>query len=345
MSGTRLAVFLCPSNTPPGWQFEGSGLLAAYTAPGNCYFASMGSSLEFSGDETGGPPNGPFQYDGPAIGIQNISDGTSNTIAFGEWKTGDGIQTVVTIPTDTVFLGSSPAGTTRNNGTLVMPNATLVASFLPWAVNCASLAGTDRTNQTSDLGRCWAFGLNSYTMGNTLLPPNPKYPNCSTVSVSSNAIQNPGMWGMSSYHPGGANVLLCDGSVRFLKDSTSMQTVWALGSARRRRGALRRLVLRGSRRTTSDRPGDVVERPAASPIPALGRVRGSRSPAGTVPRFRPTIRRMPIAIPRRAGPPMPTDRGPRRRSKILAAGGDRHGDVPERPRRRPESRGAADEKS
>ena len=35
---------------------------------------------------------------------------------------------------------------------------------------------------------------------------------------------------MASYHPGGANILLCDGSVRFLKDSTNMQTVWALGS-------------------------------------------------------------------------------------------------------------------
>jgi prepilin-type processing-associated H-X9-DG protein len=35
---------------------------------------------------------------------------------------------------------------------------------------------------------------------------------------------------LSSYHPGGANVLLADGSVRFLKDSTNLMTVWALGS-------------------------------------------------------------------------------------------------------------------
>jgi prepilin-type processing-associated H-X9-DG protein len=65
-------------------------------------------------------------------------------------------------------------------------------------------------------------------MGNLLLPPNPKTPNCSVNATGT--LQSPGVWGMSSNHPGGANILLADGSVRFLKDTTALQTVWALGT-------------------------------------------------------------------------------------------------------------------
>jgi prepilin-type processing-associated H-X9-DG protein len=193
----------------------------------------VGSCLEHAAQQTGGPPNGPVYYVGQlggVTGIRDIRDGTTNTIAFGEWKTGDGIQSMFTIPTDIVFIGAYPAGTTRNNGTLIMPNPTLIASFPKWVQQCTAGLGADRTNHTSGLGEAWAFDLPGVTLGNVLLPPNPKNPNCSVDTVSSNTIFNPGMWGLSSFHPGGCNVLMCDGSVKFLKDSTNMQTVWALGS-------------------------------------------------------------------------------------------------------------------
>ncbi len=47
----------------------------------------------------------------------------------------------------------------------------------------------------------------------------------------------------SSYHPGGVNTLLADGSVRFVKNSVSANTWRALGSVGGRRSDLVRLVL------------------------------------------------------------------------------------------------------
>jgi prepilin-type N-terminal cleavage/methylation domain-containing protein/prepilin-type processing-associated H-X9-DG protein len=230
---TVVNSFLCPSGPTSGWNFQGATApLQNYKAPGNSYYASWGSSLEFASNQSKGPPNGPFPFYGPnghAVGVQNILDGASNTIGFGEWKIGSGALKTNSIQ-DIVFVGSMPAGTKRNNGTLNMPNPTLVQSFQTWLNQCGQMwkAGSGRFAKTVTLGEAWAMGMPGYTMGGTLLAPNAKYPNCSTNGTG--AIESVSMLNLSSAHPGGANVLMLDGSVHFLKDSTNMQTMWALGS-------------------------------------------------------------------------------------------------------------------
>jgi len=234
VSTSTLQTFLCPSAPTPSWTIQGAGAgLNGHKATGNSYFASLGSTLEFAAQQANGPPNGPFPYigtKGRPTSLADVSDGTSNTIGFGEWRIGSGQNKINSIQ-DVIFVGSFPLGTKRNNGTLNLPNSVLVASLPAWLQQCADLwqSGGGRQAKTPTLGEGWAFGLVGYTQGNLVTAPNPKTPNC---NAAASGIQNPGVFGLSSYHAGGANILLLDGSVRFLKDSTSASTVWALGSVR-----------------------------------------------------------------------------------------------------------------
>jgi prepilin-type processing-associated H-X9-DG protein len=85
-------------------------------------------------------------------------------------------------------------------------------------------AGGNTDNQK---GRDWAHGCMTQTLFNTVITPNQyKWTHCSntgstTMAPFSNA---------SSFHPGGVNTLMTDGSVKFIKNTINQVTWWALGT-------------------------------------------------------------------------------------------------------------------
>jgi prepilin-type N-terminal cleavage/methylation domain-containing protein/prepilin-type processing-associated H-X9-DG protein len=239
---TRINSFLCPSSLLPVgnyWGYgPGTGVVEWVSGrfPGNNYFGSVGASV-CPWDNA--RPNGLFSImadgsngtaNGNVRGVRDIQDGTSNTIAFGEWRTGDfntkklSIQDAINLRTSNVN-GIGGWTNARSN----MPDG--AAQFQSFLNACAggAQATLGTNNNKSQLGRSWMEGQFGWTLGTTLLAPNPPYPNCNLEPWGGD-MDAPGMYNLSSYHPGGANVALADGSVRFLKSTTNMRTIWALGS-------------------------------------------------------------------------------------------------------------------
>jgi len=243
--GTRVNSFLCPSSTLPVGTLYGCLGVAPFNQiryPGNNYWASVGATCI---PWIAGKPPGMFAIMGPtdavAFGVRDVQDGTSNTITFGEWRMGDYNSTKLSLQ-DAINILQNQVGTfgdwgNANNGstcpTAALP--TLASSpFMAFLTTCQGKAPTSITGGTTwetnkDIGRDWAQGMFGHTLGTTLLPPNPVYYNCNMEGWGGD-FDAPGMYNLSSYHPGGANVAFADGSVRFLKSSTAWPTIWALGS-------------------------------------------------------------------------------------------------------------------
>ncbi len=235
---TTVNTFLCPSS--PRLRGANYGTYYGAPFPNNNYFASVGSSLcQYGGNPAGvaytsgtgsAAPNGVFQVFGPTLGIVDILDGTSNTIAFGEWRTGDGDQNKLSVSQDVIRVsGSIPAGMSLGP-TMSMP---LGGAYLnTWLQGYAGSAqGTvGSANNWSGLGQFWCQGLFGDAVGSILTAPNSNYPNCAVYQYGGDNDGSYGNYGLSRYHSGGANVMMADGSVRFLKATTNQVTVWQIAS-------------------------------------------------------------------------------------------------------------------
>jgi len=201
---TTIASFICPSDSGKGR---------------NSYRASNGTNWDWWSREAGA---GPMTRGNDSL-LSNVTDGTSNTIAFAERNRGDGDGSKYN-PGD-VYVGVP--GSAWGLPTYVTSNAAdqqvIQNSVIP-DCTAAAKAGTG----TWDWGGFyWAAGDYPGAKMNFVLAPNSKTPDCSPWGGVGAGI---GFYSARSRHPGGVNVAMTDGSVRYIKDSIALVTWYSLAT-------------------------------------------------------------------------------------------------------------------
>jgi prepilin-type processing-associated H-X9-DG protein len=206
-NSVAINVLLCPSdpNDP------GQGSIKSTNYPNNLGTTRVApnsstlSNLDGPAYKMGQPPeNSP-------VSIASITDGTSNTVIFSEWIKGQNANAVQpnSIGLDQVFTGPPE---TPNNGLLAYQRACLASTKLNY-----SGKGVDWLNDKVDNGGGYSH----------IMTPNTRA--CLFSTGSSSSTDNT-IIGASSFHSGGVNVGLLDGSVRFIKNSVASQIWWGLAT-------------------------------------------------------------------------------------------------------------------
>ncbi|MFO0900779.1 MAG: DUF1559 domain-containing protein [Pirellulales bacterium] len=197
---TQVASFRCPSE---------EDVLPKEAGGRNSYYCNQGTNVIFglpapgTPNETMPPPNGVF-FQNSETTFASIKDGTSNTAAFSEKRLGDGSNGVSTVESDTFQPGTYP-----NNADEALSQ-------------CAACDVLDLGKQRiSNVGVPWIWAYHSTTMYWHAIPPNGRSCMFPPGRVTTTA---------GSSHGGGVNLLLCDGSVRFVSDAINLQAWRAYGT-------------------------------------------------------------------------------------------------------------------
>lgn len=197
---TVVDMFLCPSDGGPTAYLENS----ATWAPTN-YMVNIGSGSTTAMRYILNPNDGLFWLLS-ALRLANVTDGTSKTMVASEAVRGAARDETGARPTadrDRFYaqLGGGPPGSGTDN--------------------TAACDGV--TTWHGRRGTSWLWGREFGACFNAVHPPNADAPDCSRSGA--------GAFKAASRHPGGVQVLMLDGSVRFVPNEVGL-AVWQAASTR-----------------------------------------------------------------------------------------------------------------
>lgn len=222
---TQVAAFLCPSDSQPGRAQNSQIILGQF--PGRAPYTAVGSYPTNMGLQRGynnWVPNGPAYISSPwdtvfrrNISMESFTDGTSNTVIYSEWIKGTGVDPVVS---------KDGLGMVYNNG----PN--YPGDYVSPTTNRNILYVLDRQAALAcdnSLTRNWSWKGEWLYYGKTMAYSHSQTPNKRSCLGTDHG-RSTSLMAASSWHPGGVNTLMADGSVRFVKSTVNFQTWFALAT-------------------------------------------------------------------------------------------------------------------
>ncbi|HUY91068.1 MAG TPA: DUF1559 domain-containing protein [Pirellulales bacterium] len=204
----RIDVFLCPSDPAVGRSGPGNSFRAC-TGPGA--YAAEGSTLSPGGGLGAFTPLVPHAP-------SDFTDGLSATVGISEKAIGSADLVKFRMRTDFWYSGAGQFGS---------PLATDAMVAL-----CGAASTWTPPSYSAFAGSTWLYAGYDNSWYNHAVSPNQPIPDCSSLpGPMSAAASIGGVFRASSYHPGGVNCLLMDGSSRFIADGIDI-FVWRAASTR-----------------------------------------------------------------------------------------------------------------
>ncbi len=206
LSQLKIDTFICPTDGP-----------YVNTAYGGTNYAVCGGSRR-SFYSTGNAVNASGVFvRRRETRIADIRDGTSNVVMIGEINKGDDAGGQLTLERDFTNQLSLPTDQ------FPPPDEIETAG-----VACDAQA---QTWHQSNAGRQWMASFPGFVAFNTVAPPNWKHVSCCEGGTFGYACDRNGIVPARSFHPGGVQVGLADGSARFISETIDLQ-MWQWVGAR-----------------------------------------------------------------------------------------------------------------
>lgn len=226
-------LFVCPSDS------GGS----RFTTENN-YVANFGGSVHYGGaqDAThqntlnatytsptyGSIPcsgNGAFTI-GLSLADRDFTDGMSNTAIFAERTRGSGKNMATERPNKEDVITMPARDVNMNDPEFQYQNC---LTYTP-AVSSFNFSSFGRWAPGSDFSNGWPWAAYSGTLYNHVATPNWKGQDCGNLSAISDTPGEHAIISARSRHPGGVNVTMADGSVRFASDNVDRGVWRAVGT-------------------------------------------------------------------------------------------------------------------